>query len=342
MAEAYANVTIAHKIHSDRRFDLLGELGGWSRREAAMRMVELWSRCTALQTDRPAAEEIRIHLGANGERLLVDAGLGERCDDGSIRVRGGGLSGGDVDRFSWFAPVQTQQREAGARRARMPGARGAGGKFARSSGPATAPAVASETDSAGPAVTSGSPAVASASPASGFRNPDLIPDLTHRARAIPPPVPQQALRPAPATAAPGTYDHTDPRARGRLAEQAYKRMGAARAELAAQLGMPAPLPLPPWGPTCGIGMTDAIARIREEGPAAPAAVEHVIAAVVAQARVSRELEFVGTKAFTAGGWRHAREWIPGAKPRAGPVRSAGRAIEQPMMRVSNLTEEETE
>lgn len=92
MSEQYANVTVNHKMHGDRRFDLLAELGGWSRREACWRMVELWSRCTALQTDRPPAHEIRVHLGLRGEQLLVDSELGERCEDGSVRIRTYGIT----------------------------------------------------------------------------------------------------------------------------------------------------------------------------------------------------------------------------------------------------------
>lgn len=197
MAERYANCTVSHQAHSDRRIDLLGQLAGWSRWEALGRMVELWSRCTAMQTDRPPGAEIRIHLGLRGEQLLIDSELGERCEDGAVRVRGGGLTGGDTDRFGWYEPVRQQQTQAGEKRART-ASRGPGGKFA--SGSAARPAITSGMASAGPAASSGSPAVTSAHPASGFRIPDQIPDLSHHSHAIPP-VPAQPVAHVPAVPA---------------------------------------------------------------------------------------------------------------------------------------------
>jgi hypothetical protein len=185
LMERYANCTVSYEMHSDRRFDLLAELAGWSRAEACWRMVELWARCTALQTDRPPAEEIRIHLGICGEQFLVDATLGQRCSDGSVRVLGGGLSGGDTDRFGWFAPVARRGAAGGlARRDRA--VRDQTGKFVT----ATAnPARSSEASSVSQQVTSKQSSEASKppasypqAPASGFRIPEE--DLS-RARAIP-------------------------------------------------------------------------------------------------------------------------------------------------------------
>lgn len=80
-------------------------------------MVTLWARCTALRTDRPSTQEIRIHLGQDGDRHIVSAGLAEKDGDG-VRVLGGGLSGGDEDRFSWFDPIRQRNRAAGEARAK--------------------------------------------------------------------------------------------------------------------------------------------------------------------------------------------------------------------------------
>lgn len=198
MSEQYANVTVSHRMHGDRRFDLLAELGGWSRREACWRMVELWARCTALHTDRPAPHEIRVHLGLRGEQLLAEAALGERLPDGSIRVLGGGLSGGDTDRFGWYEPVQ--DRNAAGGRARADQVRRTGraprGRFA--------PATTSDhqrPDQQPTSVTSGSPAAGGSPPASGFRIPDQRSELS-LPHAIPPAVPESAVPtvspPAPA------------------------------------------------------------------------------------------------------------------------------------------------
>lgn len=186
MAEQYANVTVNHKMHGDRRFVLLAELGGWTVGDACWRMIQLWARCTALHTDLPPAREIRIHLGLGGEQLLVDAELGERQADGSIRVIGGGLTGGDTDRFGWYEPVRSQQREAGTLRARG-AVRAAGGRFSPSSARSSDhQRITSALDTAGPAGTSGSPAGEIPAPASGFRIPDQREDLSlARARATP-------------------------------------------------------------------------------------------------------------------------------------------------------------
>lgn len=123
MSEAqYANVTVSHKMHGDRRFDLIAQLAGWSRPEACWRMVELWARCTALQTDIAPAAEVRLHLGPRGEELLLGAMLAERLPDGSLRVLGGGLSGGDTDRFGWYRHTKDGRNRKGGW-ARTDGAR---------------------------------------------------------------------------------------------------------------------------------------------------------------------------------------------------------------------------
>lgn len=197
MAEQYANVTVSYRMHGDRRFALLAELAGWTVGDACWRMVTLWARCTALQTDRPPAVEIRVHLGLRGEQLLLDAALGERQPDGAIRVLGGGLTGGDTDRFGWYEPVREQQRDAGLKRART-AVRGPGGRFG--AGPARSSDTSSADQritSAGPAATSGSPAVASGPPASGFRIPEDQKLSPARDPAVPPPAPHPT-RPAPA------------------------------------------------------------------------------------------------------------------------------------------------
>lgn len=87
-ADQYANCTVSHKMHADRRFDLLAELAGWSRPEACWRIVELWARCTALATDQPGERELRIHLGPRAAEILVEALLAELLPDGAVRVRG--------------------------------------------------------------------------------------------------------------------------------------------------------------------------------------------------------------------------------------------------------------
>lgn len=310
-----ARMSIDDKFLRDPRVIRLAEALGWSRYEARGRLLDVFAVCYDLETDILTPED--VNASADEARLadvMLAVGLADP-DDGGIRVHGA------ASRIEYLV----KKVEAGRKGGRNSGESRRNKREAKRSSASPKPEAVGNPPDPVPDVVP-------------VPVPDQIPDLTHRARAIPPPVPQQALRPAPAPPS-GDYDHTDPRARGRLAEQAYERIGAARAELAAHLGVPAPLPLPTWSPaTGGVAITDVLARIREEGAGAPAAVEHVITAVVAQARTSRDLEFVGTKAFTAGGWRHAREWIPGAKPRAGHARSAART-EQPTIRPKNTDDD---
>jgi hypothetical protein len=308
MGERYANCTVHHEMHSDRRFDLLAQLAGWSRPEACWRMVELWSRCTALQTDRPPPAEIRIHLGLEGERLLVDAALGERLPGGAIRVLGGGLTGGDTDRFGWYEPLSTRAAAGGLARAEQvrQSGRAARGRFAPA-GTSDPPA----TDQRSTSATSDPPAISGAPPASGFRIPEEDQNSL-AARAIPP-------SPAPT---PVGYDPVrDPMAIGRLAEATYRRVSDALIRVSAELKLPAPLPFPAINPGSSERTRDARDRVREEGADAPAVCDRVVANLIAQAREERSVEWLAEKAFTPGGWRTARAWMPGAAARRrGPAR----------------------
>lgn len=361
MAEQYANVTVFYGMHGDRRFDLLAELGGWSRPEACWRMVELWSRCTALQTDQPPPGVIRVHLGLRGEQLLVDAVLGERQADGSVRVLGGGLSGGDTDRFGWYTPVREVAAANGRKRAAT-AVRGPRGQFLAGTARSSAgPADDQRITSAHPAGSSGSPGVAAGSPASGFRIPDLE-DQNSLSRAIPPAVPgpestpvpaasppaparediagaqptaagvqQAASKPAQVTATtgdrgvqqPAPFDPTDPFSRGRLAEATWRRISDAAIAIAAELKLPAPLPFPAITPgSMRAGFRDLLERIREEGELAPTVCDRVVENLVSQARAKRSVEWLAEKVFGERAWLNARNGIdPSARSRS--VRSAG-------------------
>lgn len=159
---------------------------------------------------------------------------------------------------------------------------------------------------------------------------DQIPDLSRHARAIPPvPVrhgPEHAIPPAigdrdpsPANAILSAYDPEDPRARGRLAESTYRQVSDALRAVAAELGLPAPLPFPPIGPSTSAGsFRDLQDRVREEGANAPAVCERVVANLIAQARADRSVEWLAEKSFGERPWRTARAWTPGKTARAGP------------------------
>lgn len=153
------------------------------------------------------------------------------------------------------------------------------------------------------------------------------------ARAIPPvPVghgPEHATPPdtgdrdpKPANAILSAYDHEDPRARGRLAESTYRQVSDALRAVAAELGLPAPLPFPPIGPSTSAGsFRDLQDRVREEGANAPAVCERVVANLIAQARADRSVEWLAEKSFGERPWRTARAWTPGKTARAGPTSS---------------------
>lgn len=329
-ADQYANCTVSHKMHADRRFDLLAELAGWSRPEACWRMVELWARCTALKTDRPPAEVIRIHLGLRGEQHLVDAVLGERMPDGGVRVLGGGLTGGDTDRFGWYEPIEQRNAAGGRARAdqvRREG-RAPGGKFS-----AAGSSVIQRPTSDPTSVTSDSPASTSNPPASGFRIPDPE-KISPSAHAIPP-TPVPTLVPAvPGAARPratraeivesiaGPYSHEDPRSRGRLAEATYRRVSDALVAIAGELKIPAPLPFPAVTPgSHPQSLRELQDRVREEGAAAPLVCDRVVANLIAQAREERSVEWLAEKAFSPRPWAAARQWTPGAAARRrGPAK----------------------
>lgn len=207
---------------------------------------------------------------------------------------------------------------------------------------------------------------------------DQIPDLSHHAHAIPPVPAQQAAhvpavppevdrrmasRPAqhveiafespdsqPATVdrdpkpanviQPAGYNPDDPRARGGLAEATYRRVSDARVEVARKLGLPEPMPFPVLTPgRHPLSMTDLQDRIREEGQLAPVVCDRIVANLTAQAVETRSLEWLAEKFSTAGSWRTAKDWTPGAsqRPRAGPFGSAGRAPEEQPRKIPTLS-----
>lgn len=341
MADEYANVTLAHKIHSDRRFDLMAEIAGWSRWEAVGRMSALFARCTALQTDRPLPEVIRVHLGLRGEQLLVESTLGERCEDGSIRVKGGGLTGGDTDRFGWYEPVREQQREAGAKRAKT-AIRGPGGKFGP--GPARS--------SAHPADTSASSTAGPAEPAEHQRTPAPIqpPDSGSQRRDLPPArdpsVPslapdQQQTPPA------GPRGDRDPKPENAIrpngeAPMIWRELEQARAEAGAELKLRV-LPLP-VGDRGERDLADLFKAARERGPEAVELLvqqaRHAIAVAGAEARSDRSrLKWFSGAIFSGDNFRRlvAEDIEQAGRPRAGPRGSAERATKKLL---SNTTGDE--
>lgn len=111
------SVTVHHKALSDRRIVLLAKLLGVDADSALGKMTRLWSVMTRLQTDTPDVDHVRACLLSEvGEDLLVRSGLGERLQDGAVRVRGRVDETGK-DRLEWYAELTNRQIQAGRARA---------------------------------------------------------------------------------------------------------------------------------------------------------------------------------------------------------------------------------
>lgn len=120
------------------------------------------------------------------------------------------------------------------------------------------------------------------------------------------------------TSEPAAYNPEVPGSKFKLAEQTYQQVSAARVRIAAKLGLPAQLPFPLITPaTRPRGFSDLLERVAEEGAIAPEVCARVVASLVEQAEDTGAVEWLSVKAFTAGGWRTAREYVPGK--RAGPA-----------------------
>lgn len=314
---AYANVTVHHKMHADRRFDLLGQLAGWSRPEACWRMVELWARCTALKTDRPPADVIRIHLGLNGEQHLVDAVLGERMPDGGVRVLGGGLTGGDTDRFGWYEPVEARNAAGGRARAaqvRREG-RAPGGRFA------PAGASVNQQPSIEPSsVTSNYPASTSNPPASGFRIPE-DPEIP-LPRAILPST-EHAPHPSPSPEAPKISDSVvadELELRRAAKAMLWREYSDLRQAIADELKLEI-RPLPAIGDPGERALADRLVAAGPGGiPGVIADARHCMAVVSAEARRDRSVQWLTGMLFEGRSWQRALGMSVGdaKRQRAGP------------------------
>lgn len=294
-----ANVTIHHSAFSDRRIAYLGELAGYSTMEALGRLAALWSRCTELQTDRPGAFEIRSCLGPRGDQLLVECGLGEAIGD-EVRVRG------CQGRTEWFgevgpgAPRQTAGGKARASKAQ----RDARGRLLPTS---KAPPASGD---AGPMLDVAGPATVQHPSNRPASDPDLDPEIrdTRSARAIPPTT---------------DYDPSSIQHVNAWVDWTYRAVSESLVAVAAELGIPDALPFPMRQntPVESRGARDLRDRIREEGAIAPQVCKRVVEALAAEARETKGIDWLSEKAFTPGGWRHARDAASGRRQRRAPRRA---------------------
>lgn len=163
--------------------------------------------------------------------------------------------------------------------------------------------------------------------------PDQVPDPPP-ASAPPPDHQTQNTHTPRAPAIPAVVTLYSPEQLGaawRLAEDTYRRLSEARVTVAAELGMAGVLPFPEITPaTRPQGYRDLLDRVREEGKAAPGVCDRVVEALVLQARDSRSVEWLSEKSFSPGAWRTAREYVHGARVRAGPRRDVRVGRFEPM------------
>lgn len=132
-----------------------------------------------------------------------------------------------------------------------------------------------------------------------------------RANPTPTPTPVPAVVLSGDAPAPKAWDPNEAGARGRLAEQTWKRLSEIRVAVARELGIAGVEPLTVITPGTEVrGFRDLRERIREEGTDAPRVCARVLESITARARESRSVEWVSEKATTEGAWRTAKERIP--------------------------------
>lgn len=287
----------------DRRFKLLGGRLAITWQEALGRCLPVWALAYAKRSAVLPPGDI--------DALAERAGFAEAMRDVDLALEDehGLYLRGVADRID-FLLIQDAKREK-ARQAKLD-AHGVASPRRPSRGTASQRAER-------PAATS-----PGTLPEEGPYSPDLDLDLAPdrdppaRARAIQP-APDPAPQPAPTTALPpsAAYDPTTPRDRGQLAEATYQRVSDARVAIAAELKLPTQLPFPPVTPSSRPrAFVELLDRVREEGSTAPLACDRVVGNLIAQARETRDVEWLSQKAFGAGAWATARE-------RTGPRRARG-------------------
>lgn len=166
--------------------------------------------------------------------------------------------------------------------------------------------------------------------------PDLSPpDLAPDPIAPEPPARAHAIPPSAEPGCSTEYDPASPRQVELLARTLWTEVSEARVAIAVELGLKNVIALPERNgtPAEPRGFRDLRDRVREEGHQAPRVCELVRDGLMANARDRQSVEWLSEKAFTEGGWRWAREFVPnlsGETLRAGPRSAASvfDAVEQ--------------
>lgn len=115
---------------------------------------------------------------------------------------------------------------------------------------------------------------------------------------------------------PDPFDPAELKRRRDLALRVWREVSDRRIAIAAELGLPAPIPFAEITPaTCPQSFRDLLERIREEGTLAEQVCLHVLEVLTSEARDTRSLEWLAEKAFREGSWRTARGKVPRWRPK---------------------------
>ncbi len=362
------SVTIHHSVWGDDRYQDLARRAGYPGGvdQAITKMARLWSLCTEMQTDLPPIGRIRSCLGGDtAEAWLIGAELGERLDDGSIRVRG------CEGRIDWYATVierqdPTQQAKAGRARASS-AKRDPRGRLVKSSSALeheTSSGIqrAGESSQRRPAELQPSEPVLPdrarcvdgrsvpelPDPGAGGRiervqGPPPVDRAPVRARgaAVPPPplveAQERTVRPVPLDPAPEART-LNPEAvqRRRLVDAFVSRVNASRAKLAGDLRLTGIRPIA----LMGEGERQLMERLREA--ADPAGdMDHVLRVAEAEAKATRELRWFGWSLAESKSWRvRLASPLPSSRTPTDPRGPVGSQPSSPPPPEIRLTEEE--
>lgn len=286
-----APVRIEAEAFADPRIELLGAIAGYNRYEALGRLAHLWRFCTERNSYVVSDAVISATLGDRGVTAIVQAELGDRATDG-IRVRG------TAGRIEWLEKKRKAAVAGGeANRQRL-----AGGKPSESH-VAIQPAHSSASTRANGSHSDSHMASRNGASAEPLPSPlSLAPDLVidH----------SDSHTRAPAHEG---YTPTDRSAVDAWVAWTFRAVSDARVAVASEYAIANVLPFPMRVnmPSESRGCRDLRDRIRSEGLLAPSVCEQVVVALLAEARENKSVEWLSEKAFTEGGWLHAREATPG-------------------------------
>ena len=312
-------IDVRTDVHKDERFKTLAELAGHvNYYESLGRMHALWSWCRdrGLKDTREGLDGYVVHeaivrrfIGPNGGVAILaviegqpidDLALAVRLEDGMLYLRG---TSEYVAAARAHAATSSAGGRARAEQARSNGERDRTGRFV--SEPTNVQPEPSREPAAQPAASQQTPASSSSlSPL-----PPSQSQTSHAPRAIP--------------LSPG-YDPDSPADRLKLTVDTYTRIAEARDSVIAEFGLRGEVPMPAARagmPSEPAGVRDLRERIRGEGAVAPQACDRVVDNLLRQAREERSVEWLSDKAFTEGGWRHARNGSTKRQRAATPART---------------------